>query len=125
MSALYKLVLPKHRNMGDEKCKIHLDAMQEIYIIAILSPKFARGKSPLPIRDHGKTEFKVGDVVFLRNHTPTNAFDTKYKTSFRILKEFLTKLWTYRIAQGRSNKYPYNIYNYYILWNMYGHIYLT
>ena len=27
MPTLFKLLLPKHRYMGDKKCKIHVDAM--------------------------------------------------------------------------------------------------
>ena len=38
---LFKLLLPKCRYMDDEKCKIHLDAMQEIYMMAALNFKMA------------------------------------------------------------------------------------
>ena len=29
---LSKILLPKIRHMGDEKCRMHLDAIREIYI---------------------------------------------------------------------------------------------
>ena len=41
MVNLFKLLLPKRRYMGDEKCKIHLDAMHEIYMMAVLNLKIA------------------------------------------------------------------------------------
>ena len=34
----------------------------------------------------GQTEFKIGDKVLLKNHTPTNTSDSKYKPGFRICK---------------------------------------
>ena len=33
-----------------------------------------------------KAEFKVGDMVLLKNHAPASAFDTSYKPSFRNCK---------------------------------------
>ena len=45
MPTLFKLLLPKIRYMGDEKCKIHLDAMREIYMM-VLNLKTARDKCP-------------------------------------------------------------------------------
>ena len=70
MPNLFKLLLPKLRYMGDEKCRIHLDAMQEMYMMAILNLKTARDKCPPPIRDLDKKIFKIGDMVLIKNHTP-------------------------------------------------------
>ena len=42
MPTLFKLLLPELRYMGDEGCKIYLDAMGEIYIMAVLNLKIAR-----------------------------------------------------------------------------------
>ena len=39
MPTLFKLLLPKPRYMGDEKCKIHLDTMWEINMMAVLNLK--------------------------------------------------------------------------------------
>ena len=44
MPTLFKLLLTKLRYMDDEKCRIHLDAMQEIYMMAVLNLKMARDK---------------------------------------------------------------------------------
>ena len=63
MPTLFKLLLPKLRYMGDEKCKIHLDAEWEIYMTAILNLKTTWDKCPPPTGDLDKTGFKVGDMV--------------------------------------------------------------
>ena len=46
MPTLFELLLPKLRYIGDEKCRIHLYAMPEIYMMAILILKIARDKCP-------------------------------------------------------------------------------
>ena len=66
-------------------------AMWEIYMMAILNLKTERDKCPPPIRDLDKTDFKIGDMVLVQNHTPKDTFDLKYKTSFRICKKILDK----------------------------------
>ena len=70
--------------MGDEKCRIDLDAMRGLYMMAVLNLKRARDKYPPPINDPNKTDFKVGDMVLLKNNTLMRTFDSKYKLSFRI-----------------------------------------
>ena len=47
MPILFKLLLPKLRYMGDEKCSVYLDAIWEIYMIAVLNLKMAKDK-PCP-----------------------------------------------------------------------------
>ena len=86
MPTLFKLLLPKNRYMGDEKCRIHLDAMREIYMMTVFNLKTARDRCPHPIKDPHKTHFQLRDMVLLKNHTPTTAFDVKYKTSYGICK---------------------------------------
>ena len=66
--------------------KIDLDAMREICMLGVLNFKIAKDKCPPSTWDQDKDEFKVGDMVLLINHAPTNAFHTKYKPSFRICK---------------------------------------
>ena len=60
--------------MGDEECKIYLDAMKEIYMMAVINLKRAGGKCPPTTQAPDKPEFKV-DMVLLQNHAPTNPFD--------------------------------------------------
>ena len=50
--------------------------MKEIYIMAVLNLKTARDKCLPPTRDPDKAKFKVGDMVLIKNHALTNAFDT-------------------------------------------------
>ena len=54
----------------------------EIYMMIVLNINPARDKCPSPITDSHKTDFKVGDMVLLKNHTTTTALDGKYKTSY-------------------------------------------
>ena len=70
--------------MGDEGCRIYLDAIREIYMMAVLNLKVARDRCPPLTLDPNKAEFKVGDMVLLKNHAQTNTFDAKYKPSFKI-----------------------------------------
>ena len=64
--------------------RIHLNAKREVYMIAIFNLKTTRGNCQTSINDLNKTDFKVGDKMLLKNHTPTMAFDSKYKLSLRI-----------------------------------------
>ena len=43
MPTLFKLLLPKLRYVGNEKCRFSVDAMQEIYKMAILNLKNSKG----------------------------------------------------------------------------------
>ena len=86
MPTLFKLLLPKIRYMGIEKCRMHLEAMREIYIMIVLNLKTSRKKCPAPIQDPHKSDFKVRDMVLLKNHTLNTAFDIKCQTSYQICK---------------------------------------
>ena len=43
LPTLHQLLQPKMQYMGDDKCRIHLDAMQDIYMMAVLSLKMFQG----------------------------------------------------------------------------------
>ena len=83
MLTLSKLLFPMLRNMEDWECKIQLDTMRELYMMAVLNVKTARDKCCPPIWDPDMAEFKVGDMV---SYTPTSVFDTKYEPSFKTCK---------------------------------------
>ena len=91
MPTLFKLLLPKLRYMGDDKCRIHLDTMWKVYMMAVLNLKTARDRCSPPVRDPNKTNFKRGYMVLIKNHTPKDTFDSKYKPSFRICKKISDK----------------------------------
>ena len=73
--------------MGDEKYRIHLNAMWEIYMMAVLNLKIAQDKIPPHIKDPSQTNFMIGDMVLLKNHTPKDTLHSKYKPIFWICKK--------------------------------------
>ena len=74
---LFALLLSKIRYLGDKKCRILLDAMREVDMMAALSLKTARDKCPPPINDPNIADIKLEDI--LKNHTLMRYFDSKYK----------------------------------------------
>ena len=68
MPTLFKLLLPKFGYMGDDRCKIDLDTMREIYMMVVLNLKIARDKYPPLTCDPDNTDIKVGNMVLLKNH---------------------------------------------------------
>ena len=70
-------------------------------MMAILNLKNARDKCPPPVRDPDKTDFKIGDMVFIKNHTPNDTFDLKYKSSFQICKRILDKAFNIQNSTGK------------------------
>ena len=69
-------------------------------MMALLNLKTARGKCLPPIWDQDKVDFKMGDMT-LKDHLPTNAFDTKYKPSFRICKWISDKAFDVQDSAGK------------------------
>ena len=89
--------------MSDEKCRILFNAMWKNCIMAILNLKTARDKYP-PIRDLCKTDFKVGDMVLIKNHTLKDAFDSNINLVFEFAREFQTKCLI-------ENKFAFTLWN--------------
>ena len=73
--------------MGDDKYEIHLDAMQELYMMAILNLKMSQDQYPPPTGNPLNTDLKVGGLVLIKNQTPQSVFDTKYKPSYHSVKK--------------------------------------
>ena len=48
LPTLHQLLQPKMWYMGDDKCRIHLDAMREIYMMAVLNLKISQDWYPPP-----------------------------------------------------------------------------
>ena len=61
----------------------------------------ARDKCPPPIRDPDRTDFKIGDMVLIRNQPPKDAFDPEYKHSFRICKKISDKAFDVQDSAGK------------------------
>ena len=73
-------------------------------MMAVLNFKMAQDKNPSPIRNPSKTNFKIGDLVLFRNHTPKGTFDSKYKPSSRICKKISDKAFDVQDNLGKSKK---------------------
>ena len=69
--------------------------------MAVLNLKMEWDKSPSPIKDPSKANLKIGDMVLLRNHTPKDTFDSKYKSSFWICKKIYNEAFEVQDNLGR------------------------
>ena len=54
-----------------------------------------------PIKDPDKTNFRIGDMVLVKNYTPKDAFDSKYIPSFRICKNISDKVFDLQDSTGK------------------------
>ena len=90
---------------------IHLDAMEEIYMMTELNLKASRDICPSTM-DHHKTDYNVENLVLLKNHTLTTAFDIKYKTHFESVNDYQIRHLAYMISLEKSGAHPCNTYSY-------------
>ena len=58
LPTLHQLLQPKEQYIGDDKCVIHLDAMQEIYMMALLNLKMSWDQYPPPTGNPCNTDLK-------------------------------------------------------------------
>ena len=56
--------------MGDDECKIHLDTLREVCILAVLNLKLSHDRYPPPMGNPHNDEPKIGDLVLTKNQTP-------------------------------------------------------
>ena len=63
-----------------------------------------KGKCPPPIKDPDRTDFKIGNMVLIRNHTPKDDFDSKYKSVLELARKFQTRHLMYKTVLERSGK---------------------
>ena len=61
---------PKICYMGDDECKIHQDAMREVYMLAVLNLKMSCDRYPPPMGNPNNDELKIGHLVLIKNQTP-------------------------------------------------------
>ena len=99
LPALHNLVQPKIHYMGEDECKIHLNAMREVYMLVVLNLKMSHDRYPPPMSNPHDDGLKIGDLVLIKNQTPQLPFDAKYKPSYRKLKELVTNLLMCRAPQ--------------------------
>ena len=63
---LHNFLQPKLCYMGDNECKIHLNVMQEVYMLAVLNLKMSHNRYPPPNGNPHNEELKIGDVVLIK-----------------------------------------------------------
>ena len=90
--------------MGDVKYGIHLDAMQEIYMMAVLNLKMSWDQFPLPNVNPCNTDLKVGDLILIKNQASQSAFDPKYKPSYCILFKIGYKAFDMKDPTGKIKR---------------------
>ena len=73
LPTLHQFLQPKMRYMGDDKCRIHLDAMQKIYMMVVLNLKIFQDLHPPPTGNPQNTDLTVGDLILIKNHTPQSS----------------------------------------------------
>ena len=70
-------------------------------MMVVSNLKMTKDKCLPPGRDPDKTDFKIGDMVLMKNHSPKDAFDSKYKPSFRICKKISDKAFDVQDSAGK------------------------
>ena len=85
LPTLHQLLQTKMRYMGDNECRIHIDAMREM--MAVLNLKMSWDQYPSPTGNPRNTDLKVGDLILIKNQVPHSTFDAKYKTIYCIVKK--------------------------------------
>ena len=63
--------------MSDDECKIHLDAMRGVYMLAVLNLKMSHDRYPSPIGNPYNDKLKIGDLVLIKNQTAQSPFDAR------------------------------------------------
>ena len=73
------------RNLGTDEGILDLEALQNLLQMTTAQIKYAakrRNQNFKPVKSH---DFKVGDLVLVRNHT-SKAFQEKYQDSFQVIR---------------------------------------
>ena len=81
---LNQLISQARRYLGNEEGIPDLEALQNLLQMTTAQIKYAatrRNQSFKPVKPH---DFKVGDLVLVRNHT-SKAFQEKYQDSFHVV----------------------------------------
>ena len=92
LPTLHNLLQPKIWYMGNDECKIHLDAIREVYMLAVLKLKMSCNRYPPPTGNPCNEEIKIGDLVLIKRQTPQSPLNVKYKLSYRIIKRIGKKI---------------------------------
>ena len=90
--------------MVDDDCKIHLDAMRQVYVLAVLNLKMSHDRYPPPIGNPHNEELKIGDLVLIKNQTLQSSFNAKYKPSYRKFKRIGDKSFDMQDPTGKIKR---------------------
>ena len=63
---LHNLLQPKICYMGDDECKIHMDAMREVYMLVVLNLKMSHDPYPPLMGNPHNDKLKTGDLVLIK-----------------------------------------------------------
>ena len=101
---LHNLLQPKIHYMGDDECKINVDAMRGVYMLAVLNLKMSHDRYPPPTGNPCNDELKIGDVVLIKNQTPQSPFDARYKPNYQIIKKICDKSFDVQDPTGKVKR---------------------
>ena len=104
LPTLHNLLQPKIYYMGDDECRIHLDAMREVYMLALLNLKMSHDRYPPPMGNPYNYELKIGDLVLIKNQTPQSPFNARYRPSYRIIKKIGDKSFDVQDSTGKVKR---------------------
>ena len=78
------LLQPKLYYLGSDKGMIHLDKLRQAYMVASLNTREAQSKQPRWMYDDFPN-YKIGDLVMLKNLDGKSTWDAKYVPNFRVV----------------------------------------
>ena len=74
---------------------------EKIYMMAVLKFKWQETNAVPQLRDPDRTDFEIGHMVLIMNHTTKDVFDSKYKYSLQICKKILDKAFDVQDSAGK------------------------
>ena len=87
---LHHLLQPKMPYMGDEECKIHLDKMREVYMLAVLNLIISHDRYPPPMGNPCNEELKNGRFSADKESGSSVTIQCKVQTKLLIIKRYVT-----------------------------------
>ena len=97
--------------MGNDECKIHLDAMREVYMLLVLNLKMSYDRYPPHMGNPHNEVLKIEDLVLIKNQTPQSPFNMRYKPSYRIINRIVDKSFDMQNPTGQVKEYLHGTYN--------------
>ena len=90
--------------MGDNECRMHLNAMREIYMIATLNLKMSHDQYPPLTGNPWNTDLITGDLILIKSQAPHSTCDVKYKPSYHIVKKIEEKAFDVQDPTGKKKR---------------------